>query len=410
MQKKDSDMLNKPSKLSRRQFLKTAGATGAGIVLSHGDDGVNAAESSDMPQRVPTRPFGKTGQDVSILSLGGMFDIYNSQLLLKQAVKWGVTYWDTADCYQNGSEKGIGRYFAKYPDQRKKIFLVSKSDSRNPKGMSRLLDRSLARMNTDYLDLYFVHGVSRFDEINDEIKRWAEKTKRSGKIRFFGFSTHYNMEKLLLAAAKLDWIDGIMMTYNFRLMHTARMQKAVAACAKTGIGLTAMKTQGGGQVRTTTEAELELAGRFIKRGFTDGQAKLKAVWEHPHIASICSQMPNLTLLMSNVAAAVDKTRISQRDNELFRQFASETQSAYCAGCTDICEGAIDAAVPIGDVMRCLMYHRSYGDLESASALYRSLSWNPETKIESVDYSVAEKRCPSQLPIARLLREAAETLI
>lgn len=46
---------------------------------------------------VPKRPFGKTGDKVSILGLGGMFDIPSNQLLLKQSIKWGVTYWDTAD-------------------------------------------------------------------------------------------------------------------------------------------------------------------------------------------------------------------------------------------------------------------------------------------------------------------------
>ncbi|NIO07641.1 MAG: aldo/keto reductase, partial [Deltaproteobacteria bacterium] len=45
-----------------------------------------------------------------------------------------------------------------------------------------------------------------------------------------------NMEECLLRAAKLNWIDGIMMSYNYRLMHTDRMRAAVDACAKAGIG------------------------------------------------------------------------------------------------------------------------------------------------------------------------------
>ena len=47
----------------------------------------------------------------------------------------------------------------------------------------------------------------------------------------------------MLAAAKLGWVDGIMMTYNYRLMVKDEMKRAVDACAKAGIGLTAMKTQ-----------------------------------------------------------------------------------------------------------------------------------------------------------------------
>ena len=76
---------------------------------------------------MPKRKLGKTGVEVSILNLGGMFDTINNQLLLKQALKWGVTYWDTAESYGNGlSEEGMGRFFARNPEARKEIFLVTK--------------------------------------------------------------------------------------------------------------------------------------------------------------------------------------------------------------------------------------------------------------------------------------------
>ena len=133
--------------------------------------------------------------------------------------------------------------------------------------------------------------------------------KKAGKIKFFGFSTHDNMEDCLLSAAKEDWIDAVMFTYNFRIMNAAKMKEAIAACVDKGIGLVAMKTQGGGQVKTDSEAELQMAGRFLERGFTDKQAKIKAVLENPNIASICSQMPSLTILSANVAAVRDQTSL-----------------------------------------------------------------------------------------------------
>jgi predicted aldo/keto reductase-like oxidoreductase len=301
------------------------------------------------------------------------------------------------------------KLFSRQPDARKKIFLVSKSDARDPKRMTRLLDRSLDRMKTDYIDLYFVHGIYSIDELDSRTKAWAEKTKAAGKIRFFGFSTHSNMEECLLEGARLGWIDGIMMTYNYRLMHSDDMRRAVDACAKAGIGLTAMKTQGGGQVRTNSETELKLAGRFLEKGFTDGQAKLKAVWQNPHIASICSQMPNMTLLMSNVAAALDKTQLSSRDNELMQQYATETRSAYCTGCTDICESWVEGEAPIGDVMRYLMYCNSYDDYELASAGFKKIPQKIRTRLNGLDYSMAERKCPQGLPIAKLMREAKKKL-
>ena len=391
---------------SRRDFLKAFGITSASSLLV---PAAHLAQGADKTLQVPTRPFGKTGANVSILSLGGMFNIAANQMLMKQAMKWGVTYWDTADCYQRGSESGIGKYFKKYPEDRNRVFLVTKSDARNPKGMTKLLDRSLEKMKTNYIDLYFVHGIYRIDELDESTKTWAEKAKAAGKIRFFGFSTHSNMAECMLEAARLGWIDGIMMTYNYRLMHTDRMKRAVDACVKAGIGLTAMKTQGGGSVKTDTDSELKMAGKFLQKGFTDAQAKLMAVWQNPNISSICSQMPNMTILMSNAAAAMGKTQLSLFDRKLLQQYAQDTQANYCAGCTAICESVMTVDVPIGKVMRYLMYSRSYGEHGHACQRFRNIAPDVRRKMPNLNYSLAEQRCPQNMPIGRLMKEAGEEL-
>jgi predicted aldo/keto reductase-like oxidoreductase len=355
-----------------------------------------------------TRPFGRTGVKVPILGFGGSLDI--PQLMLRGAIKWGVTYWDTANSYMGGnSEKRIGKYLGKYPEDRKRIFLVTKSHAWTLDGMTRDLNKSLERMKTDYIDLFFVHSVRSVDQLDDDTKAWSEKAKAGGKIRFFGFSTHSNMEKCMLEAAKLGWIDGIMMSYNYRLMHTDGMRRAVDTCANSGIGLTAMKTQGGGSIRTDSETELKLAGRFLQKGFTDAQAKLKAVWENPNVASICSEMPNMTILMSNVAAALNRTELSSQDKELLHTYAQETRSTYCAGCSTLCESAIGDAVPIGDVMRYLMYCRSYGDRDRAAVSFNKIPHRILNKMASLDYSLAEKRCPQNMAIGKLMREAIKEL-
>jgi uncharacterized protein len=391
---------------SRRDFLKAVGAASAGSVFSAFNP---LAEASKGPEKMPVRVFGKTGVKVPILSMGGMFDIASNQLMMKQAIKWGVTYWDTADCYQHGSETGIGKYFNKYPEDRKKIFLVSKSCARKPEGMTRLLDRSLERMQTGYIDLYFAHGIYGIRELNESTKTWAEKAKKAGKIRFFGFSTHGNMEACMLEGAKLGWIDGIMMSYNYRLMHTDGMKRALDACRKAGIGLTAMKTQGGGSIKTDTDIELKMAGRFLRKGFTDAQAKLMAIWQNPDVASVCSQMPNMTILKANVAAALNRTDLSSRDTELLHRYARETHSDYCAGCTDICESAVEPDVPIGDVMRYLMYYRSYGDYDYAAVRFKTIPENIRRQMAHLDYSSAEQKCPQKMAIGKLMREAVEKL-
>jgi predicted aldo/keto reductase-like oxidoreductase len=389
---------------SRRDFLKATGTAGLGLLAASALPESLGAQAAVL---VPTRPFGKTGVNVAILSMGGMFDIPNNQLMLRQAVKWGVTYWDTANSYEGGnSELGIGKYFTKYPEDRKSIFLVTKSTAWTLKGMTEHLNLSLERMRTDYIDLFFVHAIRGISSMDKDKQKWGEKAKAEGKIRFFGFSTHSNMEECLLEAPPLGWIDGIMMTYNYRLMHTDAMRRAVDACTKAGIGLTAMKTQGGGQVLTSNDEEIKRGGRFLQSGYTQGQAKLKAVWENPQIASICSQMPNMALLSENTAAAVNKTKLSATDHETLYRLAQTGAAGYCSGCTRICEPALASAVPVGRVMRYLMYSRSYGMHDFARSRFQALPADIRAGMTGLDYTSAEARCPQKMPIGRLMREAS----
>jgi predicted aldo/keto reductase-like oxidoreductase len=286
--------------------------------------------------------------------------------------------------------------------------------------MTAALEGSLERLNTSYVDLYLWHKIGSLQPFYDKaVRDWVEEMKNEGKIRHFGFSTHQNMEKCMITAAKLGGIDGIQMSYNFRLMHTDGMKKAVDACANAGIGLTAMKTVSpdatGRQLKapelTEREKELlsKLTGHFLKRGFTDIQARLMAVWQSPHIASICSYMPNMTILKSNVDAARSWKKLSRQDMSVLRQYARVTASGYCAGCATICESAVEGNVPISDVMRYLMYYHNYGDRDRGRSLFSGLSLDTRRRIASTDYATAERRCPQRMAIGRLMREAAREL-
>ena len=402
--------LMKSSGMTRRGFIRTVGLSGAAAASLGLPGGLDAQAPAGAPSaNMPLRKLGRTGAEVSILCLGGMFDTINNQLLLRQALNWGITYWDTAEGYGNGlSEEGFGRFFTRYPETRRSIFLVTKFRPSPPDMMSEALDKGLKRLCTDYVDTFLAHGISDFGQIGG-IREWAGQMKKSGKIRFFGFSTHSNMEECLLAAARSSWIDAVMFTYNFRLMNTPKMKEAVEACAQAGIGLTSFKTQAGGPVTADSEAEFRLLQKFLERGFTDKQAKLKAVWENPHIASICSQMPNLTILSANVAAARDKTKLAREDFDSLHQFALETRGDYCAGCGHICQAAVGGAVPVNEVMRCLMYHRYYGEPELARETFAGLPEAVRQRLTAVDYSRAEQACPQRLAIAQLMRQAAEML-
>ena len=391
--------------LTRRRFLKASAALGAGALLLPAISWAQAPAPS-----IPRRKFGRSGIEVPALGLGCMFDIADNLVILRKALDHGVTYWDTAVVYANGrSEIGIGSFLGSNSDARKQIFLVTKaSGARSTDDMTRLLNQSLERLKTDYVDLYFMHGMDDISLVDrPEIRAWAESAKKSGKIRLFGFSTHSNMERCLGAAAKLGWIDGVMFTYNYRLMETDEMKAAVDACHAAGIGLTAMKTQGA-RLGFDTPAQAALLDSLAGRGFTPGQAKLKAVMDNPKIAVACVQMPNLKWFRQNVAAALDQATLPIAQRDALRRHADATCSAYCGGCSHLCESALAGAAPVRDVLRYLMYQDHYTELD-ARALFAGLAPEVRSALPRLDYSAAERACPRRLPIGSLMRSASPSL-
>ncbi|HEW79046.1 MAG TPA: aldo/keto reductase [Phycisphaerales bacterium] len=412
--------MEEQNKIDRRNFLKAMGATGLSSVLASseiiaGPNEPNAPgkmQKTNFPQ-VPRRKLGKTGVDVPCLSLGGGFNLIENQIILKKALRWAVNYWDTTPDYAGGnSELGIGKFLSNNPKARKELFIVTKaSGAKSVADVESRLQASLKRMNTKYIDLYYgSYMMSDPALLTDELKQWAESAKKRKLIRFFGFSTHKNMTQCLTAAAKLDWIDAIMTSYNFRLMQDAKMQDAIEACHKAGIGLIAIKTQGQGQGRRVkTKEDKKLLRHFLQRGFTEGQAKVKAVLEDERFSSACVGMENVAILTSNVAAVLDKTKFSQADMEIFKQYAASSCGSYCAGCAHICDSALPDAPYVSDIMRYLMYYNNYGQQDRARELFAQIPDRVKNKLLNIDYGLAEARCPQRMPIGRLVAEAVSKL-
>lgn len=386
---------------SRRQFLQTSGALGVGAMLFRSP--LWAAD--EAPPQVAKRPFGKTGVEVSHLGAGLMFDTRNADVILRTALQHGVTYWDTAAGYERmGSESGIGAFFEKHPDVRKDIFLITKGRG----DLAKSLEGSLARMKTDHVELFFVHGIDHISAMEKpEVRAFAEKAKKEGKIKFIGFSAHSNMAECLSGAAKLGWIDGVMITYNYREMHKPEMKAALDAAEKAGIGVTAMKTLGGRSGSETPE-QAALLTPITGRGFSPAQAKLKAVMENPQIACACIQIPNLKFCRENIAAALDRRELGAVARAALDCHAEATRNGYCAGCSHLCGAAVAGAVPVRDVMRHLMYYHNYAELD-ARAMFREFPAEMRARLTQVDYAAAERVCPHQLPIAQLMREASVLL-
>ena len=396
--------------MDRRNFLKTVGVAGLATSLPS----ARAEESNESKielSQLPGQVLGKTGVVVPRLALGVEFNAVENQIVLRKALEWGINYWDTGDWYANGlAEEGIGKFFKNNPAMREKIFLVTKPDSRTVASqVEEHLQASLKKMNTDYIDWYCgVHAChDPRKQLTDELRKWAESAKRRGLIKYFGFSTHKNMAKTLSAAAKLDWIDAIITTYNFRVMADAEIDRAVEACHKAGIGLTAMKTLGH-QLKEQTKEDKKVIEHFIKGGYTAEQAKIKTVLEDKRFSAACVGMQSVALLTTNIAAVLDKKELSAKNKQVLAEYAQATCDGYCAGCSDICDNALPDMC-ISSIMRYLMYYNSYGDKEKARNLFAQIPADVRGRLLSMDYKAAEKYCPQGLAISKLMAEAVSKL-
>ena len=408
-------MKTKKKKMNRRTFLKTTGMVSASLAVTAGLAGkVLTAEpaNNNYSKKMPTRILGKTGIPVSILSLGGGVDWTINQSLLKVSINMGINYWDTAHDYINGkSELGIGQYLEKYPEDRKKIFIATKAEATEPKGIAEQLNTSFERLKTDYIDLYDLHMVDKPEILTPEVKAWAEQKKKEGKIRFFGFSCHANMSRMLKHASNLGWIDSITSSYNFNLMNDDDIKRGIDACYRSGIGLVAMKSQGlffdkssYNPLGSIKDEDLVVTESFMAKGYTMQQAKLKAVWTDERITTCLSEMSNLTMLKDNVAAATDNVQLSESDMGMLNRLSQTNRSLYCKGCMR-CESVMASESRIHDILRYMMYYNSYGERDEARRLFRELPEEIKRTIALKDYSPAERICPHNIKIGKTMREA-----
>src|SRR5947209_3302767 len=291
---------------SRRRFLKTAAATGAGAAIASADMSLVAAAPT-----FPTVTLGKTGQVVTRLGMGTSWDVEPSFVQLMLAA--GVTYIDTAESYERGkSETTIGEVLER-TGKRKEVYLVTKNSSyRKVQGpdaakvFEEKLNASLKRLRTDYVDSYFLHGLTgaQIPLLSEpSVKAAFEALKKSGKIRFCGLSCHDpRLPEVVEAAAACGWLDQIMIQFNYRTMTADTVRRAIDAASKANLGIVAMKTQGGAGSFKGGKGDAEKFTAFVAGGFKKEQAAIKTVFADERIHAVVSEMTNRDQLRENSAA------------------------------------------------------------------------------------------------------------
>ena len=232
--------------------------------------------------------LGHTGLKVSRIALGCMsygdpgfhqwtLDEDASQPFFRQAVELGITFWDTANGYGGGtSEEFVGRAVRSYA-RREDIVLATKVHNKmhegpGGSGLSRKaileqLDASLRRLDTDYIDLYYIH---RFDPDVpvEETMEVLHDVIKAGKVRYIGASSMWAWQfaKMQHAADLGGWTRFVAMENQYNLLKREEEREMLPMCTDMGVGCVPYSPLGKGRLARPW-------GQHTQRGDTDQVAR-----------------------------------------------------------------------------------------------------------------------------------------
>jgi predicted aldo/keto reductase-like oxidoreductase len=242
------DSANQNSGFSRREFVGVAAAS----LLMAGS--LRGSAESDRKNGIPYRTLGHTGEQVSVIGLGGYHlarqsDPQESIRIIRTGIDEGINFVDNCWDY-NGGESEIRMGKALRDGYRGKAFLMTKIDGRTKTAAAAQLNESLHRLQTDRIDLLQFHEVIRD---SDPERIFSEgggmEAKKAGKVRFIGFTGHKSPDihlKMLATASKLDFkFDAVQMPLNVMDAHFNSFEKRVLpVLIENGIAVLGMKPMG----------------------------------------------------------------------------------------------------------------------------------------------------------------------
>jgi predicted aldo/keto reductase-like oxidoreductase len=305
----------------RRGFLQAAGLIGAGLALSESflraDEPIPQLQLTNTgPDKIPRKPFGRTGEHVSVIGIGGYSladapSLKEAIAIAHEAIDAGVNFFDNAWEYHDGkSEEWMGQALK---GRRDKVFLMTKvcTHGRDKNVGMRQLEESLRRLQTDHLDLWQIHECV-YD--NDPERHFAkggviealDEAKKAGKVRYVGFTGHKHPSIHLKMLSHNYPFDSVQMPLNaFDATYRSFQAHVLPLVNKRGMAGLGMKSLGGN-------------GQPIIQGVVTVDEALRYAMSLP-VATTISGIDSLAVLHQNLAIARGFTPMTAEAMESLRQ-------------------------------------------------------------------------------------------
>ena len=328
--------MKQPTSPDRRSFLKAGGAIAAGLITNSVSFAHPATASfPPLPANIntlaamPTRNLGKTGYKVGIFSLGGQAALekpnnFDAAVpIIERALGLGVNYIDTSSIYggpERWSEQYVGRVMKA---RRHDAFLATKTKERTREGSLRMIEKSLALLNTDHIDLWQLHDIGLPEDVNAVFAKGGAmeallEMQQQKVVRFLGVTGHYRPEALIEAVNRHPF-DTILMSLNAADSHIHSFTTQLLPLAvEKQMGIIGMKVPARGRLLSSwTPPPLEQQqhsweGSAIatRPGVMNMREAMNFVLSHP-VGTIIVGCDNVAQLEENVQIAREFTPLSQ---------------------------------------------------------------------------------------------------
>ena len=373
------------------------------------------------------RKMKKATPDLSILGFGcmrlplkesGQIDELKATGMIRYAIDHGVNYIDTAYPYHNGeSEPVVGRALA--GGYREKVHLATKLPSwliKSREDMDTYLDEQLARLKTDFIDFYLLHGLNEpfwKNLLALGVTDFLDDAIADERIHYAGFSFHDKTKVFKKIVKSYDWTFA-QIQYNFMDEHYQAGTKGLKYAAKKGLGIVVMEPVRGGLLAK------ELAGisEIWKKAdvqHTPAEWALRWVWNHPEVTVVLSGMSAPEQVRQNVDLTKNglPNSLTKAELALFKDVKEELEKRIiipCTGCKYCMPCPHGVSVP-----ECFeFYNRGhvYEDEEQTQRLYLSflggfLDGTPKYASLCQECGECEEKCPQSLPIRDNLKTIVE---